>query len=125
MKLLFCLIWFCIISRPAVSQAIAAMQTDSAISHPSDTLRPVSVRKGRLATVVVGESIFYAGSMAFLQFIWYKDDARVPFTFYNDAAGCYPAGALTPVPFGKAAKDAHIRHVKVFTWKRSTKFLHD
>ena len=63
------------------------MQTDSAISHPSDTLHPVSVRKGRLATVVVGESVFYAGSMVFLQFIWYKDDARVPFTFYNDAAG--------------------------------------
>ncbi len=59
-----------------------------AVTLPPDSLSATGpIHKGRLATVVATESVLYVGSMAYLQFVWYKDDARVPFTFYNDAAG--------------------------------------
>jgi hypothetical protein len=37
--------------------------------------------------IVGGISSLYVGSMAYLQFIWYKDQPRVPFQYYNDLAG--------------------------------------
>jgi len=49
-----------------------------------DTL---SLKKGRLAIVTFGASALYIGSMAYLQYIWYKDHERVPFEFYNDLGG--------------------------------------
>ncbi len=47
----------------------------------------VSLKKGRLAVVISGASALYIGSMAYLQYIWYKDHERVPFEFYNDLGG--------------------------------------
>ena len=47
----------------------------------------VSINKARLATVFSGVSICYLGSMAYLQYVWYKDHERVPFEFYNDFGG--------------------------------------
>ncbi len=49
-----------------------------------DTL---SLKKARLAGVISGASALYIGSMAYLQYIWYKDHERVPFEFYNDLGG--------------------------------------
>jgi uncharacterized protein YfiM (DUF2279 family) len=45
------------------------------------------VKKGKLLPIILTESALYAGSMAYLQFIWYKDHQRVPFHYYNDNAG--------------------------------------
>jgi hypothetical protein len=46
-----------------------------------------SIQKGRLAAVISTASGLYVGSMAYLQYIWYKDSERVPFEFYNDMGG--------------------------------------
>ena len=46
-----------------------------------------TLNKNRLAVVIAGESIFYAGGVSFLGFIWYKDRGRVPFHTYNDLPG--------------------------------------
>ncbi len=48
---------------------------------------PEEIQKGKLATAIISESIFYVGGMSYLQFIWYKDHDRVPFHFYNDNSG--------------------------------------
>jgi hypothetical protein len=47
----------------------------------------VPVNKKMLASAIVTESIAYTGSMAYLQYVWYKDAERVPFHFYNDNKG--------------------------------------
>ncbi len=49
-----------------------------------DSLR---INRKILATAIVTESSVYVGSMAYLQYIWYKDHDRVPFHYYNDNAG--------------------------------------
>jgi VanZ family protein len=46
-----------------------------------------SLNKGRLITVISTVSVLHLGSMAYLQYIWYKDHQRVPFEFYNDLGG--------------------------------------
>lgn len=45
------------------------------------------LNKTRLITVISGISAVYLGSMAYLQYVWYKDHERVPFHFYNDFGG--------------------------------------
>ncbi|MEO0468260.1 MAG: DUF2279 domain-containing protein [Bacteroidota bacterium] len=45
------------------------------------------IDKKKLRTAIITESALYLGSMAYLQFIWYKDSKRVPFHFYNDSKG--------------------------------------
>ena len=47
----------------------------------------VPVNKSVLATAIITESALYLGSMAYLQFVWYKDKERVPFHFYDDSKG--------------------------------------
>lgn len=61
---------------------IGLAQTDSTQKDS-----PPTFHKGRFAAVVTTEAALYAGTMAYLNFIWYKDTKRVPFEFYNDAAG--------------------------------------
>lgn len=53
----------------------------------SDIQDTVTLKKGRLAGVISVASGLYIGSMAYLQYIWYKDHERVPFEFYNDLGG--------------------------------------
>jgi uncharacterized protein YfiM (DUF2279 family) len=46
-----------------------------------------TINKSRLTAVVSGVSVAYFGSMAYLQYIWYKDHERIPFHYYNDLKG--------------------------------------
>jgi len=46
-----------------------------------------TINKSKLVTAIVTQSTLYFGSMAYLQFVWYKDKERVPFHFYNDSKG--------------------------------------
>ncbi|MFK7808794.1 MAG: DUF2279 domain-containing protein [Saprospiraceae bacterium] len=50
-------------------------------------LKKPEINKSRLAAAIVTESALYIGSMAYLQFVWYKDAERVPFHFYDDSKG--------------------------------------
>lgn len=54
----------------------------SVLAEPAD-----SINKKRLRTVVITVSAFYLSGNAFLQWVWYKDHARIPFQFYNDNKG--------------------------------------
>jgi uncharacterized protein YfiM (DUF2279 family) len=45
------------------------------------------VNRRILTRAILTESVFYAGGMSYLQFVWYKDHERVPFEFYNDNKG--------------------------------------
>jgi hypothetical protein len=47
----------------------------------------VSVNKNRLIPILSGFSLTYISSMSFLQYVWYKNHERVPFSFYNDLGG--------------------------------------
>lgn len=48
---------------------------------------PDTLNKKRLRTALITESTFFVGGLSFLYANWYADRERVPFTFYNDAAG--------------------------------------
>ena len=50
---------------------------------------PDTLNKSRLTKIVVAEIITYSAELAFLSFIWYKDQKRVPFHFYNDMKGYF------------------------------------
>ena len=72
-----------IINTPSYS-SITACTTDEGRTIFQDT---IPLKKSRLITVISGVSVAYLGSMAYLQYVWYKDHERVPFEFYNDLSG--------------------------------------
>lgn len=74
-KLLVCLIFLLFY--------LASINSHAAVV-PEDTSQ---VNKRKLLGIVATESSLYLGSMAYLQFVWYKDSERVPFQYYNDNAG--------------------------------------
>ena len=45
------------------------------------------INKSKLRNAIITESVLYLGSMSYLQFVWYKDQKRVPFHLYNDSKG--------------------------------------
>lgn len=53
----------------------------------SSLVTPPTVNKAKLRNALITESALYLGSMAYLQFIWYKDKERVPFHFFDDSKG--------------------------------------
>lgn len=53
---------------------------------PQDTTR-ASINRPRLYRTIAIEGALWAGSMAYLQSVWYRDHARVPFEFYDDSRG--------------------------------------
>lgn len=55
--------------------------------HVSTSSYPDSLMPGRLKTVILAESVFYVSGILYLNNIWYKDHATVPFHFYNDNRG--------------------------------------
>ena len=48
---------------------------------------PDTLNRARLRTALVTEGVFFVGGLTYLYTNWYLDRERVPFTFYNDAAG--------------------------------------
>ena len=48
---------------------------------------PDSLNKRRLRAALITEGTFFVGGLSFLYANWYADRERVPFNFYNDAAG--------------------------------------
>jgi hypothetical protein len=48
---------------------------------------PDTLKRKQLALLIGVESAAYVGGMAYLQYIWYRDQDRVPFHWYNDNAG--------------------------------------
>jgi len=48
---------------------------------------PDTLNKKRLRAALITEGTFFVGGLSFLYANWYADRERVPFTFYNDAAG--------------------------------------
>jgi hypothetical protein len=72
-----------VIGNPSYSGAKSFVRDEGRLSA-EDTIQ---LKKARLITVISGMSAAYIGSMAYLQYGWYKDDKRVPFEFYNDSKG--------------------------------------
>ncbi len=50
-------------------------------------LYPDTLNKKKLATVIAIETGSYVAGLSFLSFIWYKDQERVSFHFYDDSEG--------------------------------------
>jgi hypothetical protein len=71
------------INNPSFS-GINDYTTDEGIIIIQDTL---SINNARLITDISVISVAYLGSMAYLQYVWYKDSKRVRFEFYNDLGG--------------------------------------
>jgi hypothetical protein len=83
LRLIFGLLFLLTLNNPSYS-SIKVIATDEVKTIIQDT---ISLKKGRLITVISGVSVVYLGSMAYLQYVWYKDSKRVPFEFYNDLGG--------------------------------------
>jgi hypothetical protein len=67
--------------------AYPSFQNKSVGNEKLINIDSTSIKKARLTTVISGFTATYLGSMAYLQYIWYKDDKRVPFNYYNDLKG--------------------------------------
>jgi len=46
---------------------------------------PDTLNNKRLTTVLIAETVIYAGGFSFLEYIWYNDVPRVPFHYYDDS----------------------------------------
>ncbi|WP_224996048.1 DUF2279 domain-containing protein [Cesiribacter sp. SM1] len=53
----------------------------------TDTVNTTVLNKRKLHTAIATSAGFYAAGISYLRFVWYKDHERVPFHYYNDAAG--------------------------------------
>ena len=62
--------------------AACAQSTNKSSENYPDTLH-----RGRLTAAIATTSSLYVGSLAYLQYVWYKDTERVPFHYYNDNPG--------------------------------------
>ncbi len=94
-KHFICMAWFLILAvnmngQSAISDYPTSgnnTEVSSVGFNKTESLDTLSMLKERLLAVISGASALYLGSMSYLQFIWYKDDKRVPFHFYNDLRG--------------------------------------
>ncbi len=84
LSLILGLIFLMAIYIPSYSQRNNTKGNFAGNSVSQDT---TPIKNARLAIVVSGVSFAYFGSMAYLQYIWYKDHERVPFHYYNDLKG--------------------------------------
>jgi hypothetical protein len=80
---IFGLLFILIVNLPSYS-GTKTFATDETDAGRQDT---TAINKPRLVTVLSATSAVYIGSMAYLQYVWYKDHQRVPFEFYNDLKG--------------------------------------
>ncbi len=93
-KHFMCIACFFIFGLNATGQALTLNDYNlsrSGVFRPAEknsvALDTLFRNKTRLITVISSISAVYLGSMAYLQYVWYKDHERVPFHFYNDLAG--------------------------------------
>lgn len=74
--------WLTILVLLMVSLSSAGQQgADPVAANP---LFPDTLKKGRLTGVLVTQGAIYAGSMAGLYYLWYKDYPQSSFHFFND-----------------------------------------
>ena len=67
---------------------LAAIISTKGITQPQFANSfPDSVNKKHIAVAIGVESGTYIAELSFLSFIWYKDQERVPFHFYDDSKG--------------------------------------
>lgn len=52
-----------------------------------DPTFPDTLDRKQLRHTLVGQGVFFVGGLSYLDSNWYLDRERVPFNFYNDAAG--------------------------------------
>lgn len=85
------------------------------LASAQDTLNttPAPINKSKLRTAIITESALYLGSMAYLQFIWYKDKERVPFHFYDDSKGYLQIDKMGH------AYGAYVESYLCYKWMRS------
>lgn len=94
-KHFFCIAWLIIFAVNTHGQSFSSNYPASEKNTPAsafnfnetDSQDTFSIRKERMIAVISAASVLYLGSMSYLQFIWYKDDQRVPFHFHNDLKG--------------------------------------
>lgn len=86
---LFCIYLICLFSINVSAQDSLRLsqQWNNQLVLDSLVLEKPSLNKSKLQAAIITESALYFGSMAYLQFIWYKDQERVPFHFYDDSKG--------------------------------------
>lgn len=54
----------------------------------SDTIQQKStIKKGRLYLVAGTQSAIFLGGISYLNYVWYRDQPRMPFHFHNDTKG--------------------------------------
>lgn len=63
--------------------AVGQLQDTTLLMRPDSS----TVDKRKLRTIIAIKTLFYAGGIGYLNFVWYKDMERVPFHFYNDGRG--------------------------------------
>ncbi len=54
--------------------------------NEGDETHADTINKCKLYTVAGSGAAIYAGGISFLSYVWYKDEERIPFHFYNDGA---------------------------------------
>ena len=90
----------------------ALAQGQDSVNYTFSSTQP-EINRGKLRAAIITQSALYLGSMAYLQFVWYKDSKRVPFTFYNDSKGY-----LQIDKFGHAY-GAYLESYLSYKWLRS------
>ena len=65
----------------------SSAQTRDSLSLDTTHVVSPKINKRKLTAIIAAESAFYVGGISYLGFIWYKDEPRVPFEFYNDSKG--------------------------------------
>jgi len=73
---------FFYISLFLIFSVVTFGQTEDSLS-----IKKPGINKSKLRAAIITESALYFGSMSYLQFVWYKDQERVPFHYYDDRKG--------------------------------------
>jgi hypothetical protein len=73
--------------KTCISSLLFCVIFSSTYSQQADTVqKPSSISKRRLNLIIVGSGVTYTGGMVGLNHLWYKDQERQSFRFFNDNA---------------------------------------
>ncbi len=87
-RVFFCFYFIILIlSQTCIAQSDTSSHSSVLMKKDTFGVYRSRLHKPRLALVTTGISTMYIGSMAYLQYVWYKDSKRVPFEFYKDFKG--------------------------------------